>query len=261
MSKVQEWYDNCYDEWERLSRHRIEFDITKKYMDDYIKGTDLKIFDIGGGPGRYSIYLAEKGHNVSLLDISAKNIRTAMEKCSEQGVKLMEFIHADAKDLSGYSYDFDVILLMGPLYHIIDENERRNVLNQAVSHLKPGGMMFASFISKYAPIQDYLKGVHHIDNTYQLMKYLKDGANTPEEGFTTAYFWAPDEARKFMAAAGLKGLAFVGVEDILCSKENEVNVLDKENYQKWLEICYELGQDSNLFGTSEHFLYVGHKCI
>jgi hypothetical protein len=64
-----------------------------------------------------------------------------------------------------------------------------------------------------------------------------------------------------MAAAGLKELAFVGVENILCSKENEVNVLDKENYQKWLEICYELGQDSNLFGTSEHFLYVGHKCI
>jgi len=261
MDKVQDWYDNCYDEWERLSRHRIEFDITKKYMDEYIEGKGLNIFDIGGGPGRYSFYLADKGHHVSLLDISSKNIKTAKEKSAEAGVKLAAYIHADAKDLSLYGKDFDVILLMGPLYHIVSEDERMNALKQAIIHLKPGGIIFASFISKYAPIQDYLKGLHHIDDTEQIIRYLKDGANSPENGFTTAYFWSPCEARKFMAAAGLKELAFVGVENILCSKENEVNALEEEEYKKWLDICYKLGQDSNLFGSSEHFLYVGRKCI
>ncbi|WP_242837291.1 class I SAM-dependent methyltransferase [Alkaliphilus transvaalensis] len=80
MNEVENWYDNVYDEWARLDRHRLEFDITKRYMDEYIKGETLKIFDIGGGPGRYSFYLAEKGHKVSLLDLSRKNIEVAKSK-------------------------------------------------------------------------------------------------------------------------------------------------------------------------------------
>lgn len=58
MNEIENWYDEKYDEWDRLNRHKIEFDITKKYLDEYIMGKDLEIFDIGGGPGRHSIYLA-----------------------------------------------------------------------------------------------------------------------------------------------------------------------------------------------------------
>lgn len=52
MKKIEHWDDEKYDEWERLKRHKIEFDITKKYLEEYIIGDNLKIFDIGGGPGR-----------------------------------------------------------------------------------------------------------------------------------------------------------------------------------------------------------------
>ena len=64
MSEIEEWYDKKYDEWERLEQHKIEFDISKRYLDNYIIGDNLEVFDIGGGPGRYSIYLAEKGHKI-----------------------------------------------------------------------------------------------------------------------------------------------------------------------------------------------------
>ncbi|NLK44118.1 MAG: methyltransferase domain-containing protein [Tissierellia bacterium] len=88
MDKVEKFYDETYDEWDRLERHKIEFDITKRYMDEYIRGENLSIFDIGGGPGRYSIYLAEKGHKVSLLDLSKRNIQVAKEKSAERGITL-----------------------------------------------------------------------------------------------------------------------------------------------------------------------------
>ena len=84
MDRVEKFYDEKYHEWERLQRHRIEFDITKRYLDEYIVGENLDIFDIGGGPGRYSIYLAEKGHKVTLLDLSKKNIEVAKEKSAEK---------------------------------------------------------------------------------------------------------------------------------------------------------------------------------
>ncbi|HNY38280.1 MAG TPA: hypothetical protein PKI73_09840, partial [Petrotogaceae bacterium] len=136
---------------------------------------------------------------------------------------------------------------------------RMSVLKQAIIHLKPGGIIFASFISKYAPIQDYLKGLHHIDDTEQIIRYLKDGANSPENGFTTAYFWSPCEARKFMADAGLEELAFAGVENILCSKENEVNALEEEEYKKWLDYATSLANTAIFLAAVNIFFMWGAK--
>ena len=120
-------------------------------------------------------------------------------------------------------------------------------------------MIFVSFISNYAPIQDYLKGVYPIESVDELLGFLKDGVNTGESGFTTSYFTDYKEARDLMNSFGLTEIAFAGVENILGSKENEINMLEKSEYRKWLEIGYQLSRDENLMGTSEHFLYIGRK--
>lgn len=259
MNKVELWYDEKYDEWDRLNRHKIEFDITKRYMDEYIIGENLKIFDIGGGPGRYSIYLAEKGHRVSLLDLSKRNIEVAKEKSVEKGISLEAYIHGNALELNEYEGMYDVILLMGPLYHLVRESDRRTAIEGALKLLKPNGIIIASFISNYAPIQDYLKGLHPIESVDELLNYLKDGENQEDKGFTTAYFIDYKEAKNLMESFGLTEIVFAGVENILCSKELDVNMLEEDEYKKWLEICYQLSQDENLMGTSEHFLYIGRK--
>lgn len=259
MNKIENWYDEKYDEWERLERHKIEFDITKRYLDEYIIGENLEIFDIGGGPGRYSIYLAEKGHRVSLLDLSKRNIEVAKEKSAERSVELEYYIHGNALELEEYEQKYDVILLMGPLYHLINESDRKAAVDGALRLLKPNGIIVASFISNYAPIQDYLKGVYPIESVDKLLGYLEDGKNAGDKGFTTAYFTSHQEARKLMNSFGLIELVFASVENILGSKEQEINGLEESEYTKWLDICYKLGQDENLMGTSEHFLYIGRK--
>ena len=83
MNKIEEFYDNQYEEWDRFYKHPVEFEITKRYIDSYIPNNSLDIIDIGGGPGRYSFYLASKGHRVTLLDLSKHNIDTAKEKSKE----------------------------------------------------------------------------------------------------------------------------------------------------------------------------------
>ena len=259
MKKVVHWYDNEYDEWERLERHKIEFDITKRYLDKYIIGENLEIFDIGGGPGRYSIYLAEKGHRVSLLDLSKRNIEVAKEKSAERNITLEAYIHGNALEIDQYEQKYDIILLMGPLYHLIEETDRKAAIKGALRLLKPNGIIFASFISNYAPIQDYLKGVYHVESIDELLGFLKDGVNTGESGFTTSYFTDYKEARDLMNSFGLTEIVFAGVENILGSKENEINMLEESEYRKWLEIGYQLSEDENLMGTSEHFLYIGRK--
>ncbi len=259
MNEIEHWYDVKYDEWKRLDKHKIEFDITKRYLDEFLIGENLEIFDIGGGPGRYALYLAEKGHKVTLLDLSKRNIAVAKEKALEKGISLEAYIHGNALELHHYDKTFDVILLMGPLYHLVKETDRKTAVEGALRLLKPNGIIVASFISNYAPIQDYLSDGSPIESVENLLSYLKIGENKSLEGFTTAYFTDFREAKNFMKSFGLTELVLAGVENILCSKEKEINMMEESEFRKWLEIGYQLSRDENVIGTSQHFLYIGRK--
>lgn len=259
MKKVEEWYDDLYDEWQRLERHKIEFDITKKHLDRFVEGTDLAIFDIGGGPGRYAYYLAKKGHRVSLLDLSRKNIETAKSKAGVFGPELKAYICGNALELEEYDQEYDVILLMGPLYHLPEESDRKKVLEGALALLKPGGMIVATFISSYAPLHDALVNPASNERPQELLNYLGNGRHDAGKGFTIAYFSDPEEARSFMNGFGMTELLFAGVESILGFKESEIQELDKELYDKWIEVGYALSTDKNVIGSSQHLLYIGRK--
>ncbi len=262
-SEIERFYDEEYDEWNRLAYHVTEFEVTKRYLDRYITGSQ-KILDVGGGPGRYSIYLTEKGHEVTLLDLSGKNIRQAVEQAEKAGVHLDSCIHGDALRLSEYLYkkeQFDAVLLMGPLYHLIREEDRKRALSEALGMLKPGGLIIAAFISTYAAIHDYASQLYDFGDIDHLLHYLEDSRNHEEDavGFTTSYFSSEEEARGLMEQAGVKELAFAGVENILCGKEERLLALEPVQREKWLELAWRLSGDKKLLGMSEHFLYIGEK--
>lgn len=263
MNEVENWYDNEYDEWSRLDRHKVEFEITKRYMDRYITGKALKILDIGGGPGRYSFYLAGKGHQTTLLDLSQHHIDVAKEKSKDLGIDLVDYVKGNALDLSAFKEEsFDVVLLMGPLYHLTREEDRRKALKEALRLLKKDGIILASFISKYAPLNEsiiYQDLNGEEGNVTQLLCYLENGENQEDLGFTTAYFTGAEEAEKFMTGQGLLQLAFAGVENVIGYIEKDIVNLDKKQFDQYLEIAYALSQDKNLMGTGMHFLYVGQK--
>ncbi|MEG1459189.1 MAG: class I SAM-dependent methyltransferase [Acetivibrio sp.] len=263
MDAVELWYDKEYNEWERLERHKIEFEITKRYMDQYIQQKNQKIFDIGGGPGRYSFYLTERGHRVSLLDLSRHNIHVAREKSRELDIWLEEYIKGNALDLGSHAEEsYDVILLMGPLYHLTEAKDRQKAMEEALRLLKKGGIIIVSFISNYAPIQDaftWMEMNGEDRDVEELLQYLSKGENDIKKGFTTSYFSSAEEARNLMKENGLTELAFAGTENILGCKEMEIMKLPIEEQEKWLDLGFALSRDEKLFGTSQHYLYIGKK--
>ncbi|HEY5561662.1 MAG TPA: methyltransferase domain-containing protein [Clostridiaceae bacterium] len=257
--EIESFYDR-YDEWLRLERHKVEFEITKKYIDKYVPANS-RILDIGGGPGRYSIYLASKGNKVVLLDLTKKHIEIAKEKALIYKVSLEEFIHGSALELPKYNLGkFDVILLMGPLYHLTKLSDRENVVRDTMALLKPGGILIASFISAYAPFLDIIKSrPEDLNDANQLLKYLENGVNSEEEGFTSAYFIKPLEAKSFMSQFNLKELAFAGVEGLSSIVEQKINELPQNIFEQHIEAIYRLSKDPNTFASCEHYLYVGRK--
>jgi SAM-dependent methyltransferase len=231
---------------------------------DYLPAPPARLLDIGGGPGRYAIALAGRGYDVTLLDLSAAELEYARSKAEEAGVELEGYLRANALDLGGLAPEsYDAVLLMGPLYHLLSEEERRRSLLEARRVLKPGGPIFAAFITRYAPLRFAAK----VEPDLLLTGYppaeelLAHGMSRPPEGgyFTQAYFTHPSEIEPLLESCGFAKLDLVGCEGLVARVEEKVNELDGELWEAWVDLNYRVGKDPCLYGASEHLLYVGRR--
>ena len=154
---IKEYYDtNPQKEWNRLEGFRFEFEITKFYLKKYLKGKT--VLDIGGGPGRYSIYLSQLGYDVTLVDLSDGNVQFLKNKIKELKIYNIKAYQCDARDLSKLNLGkFDNILIMGPLYHLFKESDREKCVLEAKKLLNKDGILFASFISVTGGLNYYLE--------------------------------------------------------------------------------------------------------
>jgi len=265
MKEVEQYYDsNPQIEWDRLERHKLEFDMMKRYFNEYLPSAST-ILDAGGGPGRIAIHLTQKGHKVTLLDLSGENLKFAKEKAQEYQVVINEYIHSNILDLNKHVTEkYDSVLCLGPLYHLIHEKDRKNAIENCLAALKPGGVFFAAFISSFAPIQDFI--VNYPENIVgfkdKLFRYLDEGINIVSEenkGFTTAFFMNPMDIEPFMASFPLEKIMISGLEGLFSQSENIINKLPKTVYTDWLDICHKTSTNPVTWGGSQHLLYVGRK--
>jgi 2-polyprenyl-3-methyl-5-hydroxy-6-metoxy-1,4-benzoquinol methylase len=248
-------------EWERLLRHPVEYAITCRYLDRYIKSGD-KVLDIGGGPGRYSLYLAKKGCDVTLLDLSDANVAFASERAAEQGLTI-KTICGDACVADSLVNDrFDHILLMGPLYHLPEDADRIKSVNAAMRLLKTSGLLFCAFISSYAAVWDYLARVPGtILDPEQDIYFTRMSKNEDFSGlsFTQTHFIKPDGVNAFMQQFPIEKLHLVGCESILALRERELTQESSEILGKWIDFAAELCERDEFLCLSHHFLHIGRK--
>ncbi|MFN8440345.1 MAG: class I SAM-dependent methyltransferase [Caldilineaceae bacterium] len=268
MSNVQAFYDqNSEAEWARLDQHRTEFAVTMRALHEFLPAAPASILDIGGGPGRYAIALAQESYSVTLADLSKANLDLARERAGLAGIELVGYRQINALDLSSFANKcFDAVLLMGPLYHLLAEQERAQAVAEATRVLKPGGTLFASFITRFAFIRDSAQGYPEwlVENWAYANQILQTGAHDPDDGakgFTQAYFAYPAEVEPLMAAAGLQPLVLIGCEGIVAGHEARVNTLAGEAWERWVDLNYRLGKDPTLHGAADHLLYVGRKVV
>jgi ubiquinone/menaquinone biosynthesis C-methylase UbiE len=263
MGNIEAFYDAKVDyEWHRLERHKLEYRITSRNLQTFLR-PGSRVLDVGGGPGRYSIDLARQGHQVTLLDLSQKNVDFAKARAAEAGAPVAAFVHGNALDLTRYADNyFDAVLLMGPLYHLVDEKDRQQALAEAYRVLKPDGVLFAAFISRFAVVIDTLKDEPSPLNLDEMRGYLRTGINPGSddlEGFTAAYFMHPSAVKPLMEGAGFHTRRISAVEGPVAANEARINQLPDAEFDRWVDLVYELGTDPTMWGATEHLLYVGTK--
>lgn len=258
--RVERYYDaDPMREWERLERHRTEAALTMRALGRHLPPL-VRILDIGGGPGRYAIALAGQGHKVTLLDLSAANLDLARRKAAEQGVELAGIVHGNALDLGDLS-GFDAVLLLGPLYHLLEEAERRRCLAEARRVLKPGGLLFASVITRYAPLRDMAASdpARLEREAEKVRQFLSTGQCRAGEGsaFTDFFGFRPADLIPWMESQGLQTLEVLGLEGMVSLIEERVNQLGGPAWESWVALNEEAGRDPSLWGQCQHLLYVG----
>lgn len=261
---VKDYYDNnAAKEWERLQTHNFEFEITSRFMKRYIKPGD-KVLDIGGGPGRYSLFLANHGCNVTLFDLSDGNVAIAKEKAEELNVKIGTVV-GDARDVDNMVHEtFDHILLMGPMYHLLLEEDRIKAVNASLKLLKPGGLIFISFIAMFSGIIYFMKYCPEglLDDSEALkdcLDALLAKNSYSGDGFTKAHFSEQSHILPFMEQFPLEKLHFFGQEGILAPCELNIMNQPEEVKNAWIDLAVNLCERDELIGYSEHIMYVGRK--
>lgn len=259
---VKDFYDSSVQaEWERLQRHPFEYELTCRYLRRYIKPGD-KVLDVGGGPGRYALYLAEKGCDVTLFDLSAGNIELAKQLAIERGVSFRTFV-GDAREVDVIvGGEYDHILLMGPLYHLLEEADRVKTIEACLGLLRQGGTIFVSFISSYAGIIYAMKYEPQmlIEATMVTpVQLFVDDQPFAGDGFTKAFFIRHKDVLPFMAQFPLEKLHYFGQESILAPCEENIKAQPQAVIDKWLDVAEQVCEREDLLSYSEHLMYVGRK--
>ena len=261
---VKSFYnENVLYEWERLNRHPFEFEITTKMMDKYIKAGD-KVLDIGGGPGRYSLYYAKKGCDVILVDLSEENVEFAKKKANELNVSIKAF-SGNAMDIENIvSDEYDHVFIMGPMYHLLNQNDRITAINAALKRLKTGGNLYVSFIVIFAGLIYEMKNrpeyiLEFRDFEKLLLKCLENDESYAGEAFTKAFFINQKDILPFMEKFNLEKLHLFGQESIMAPCENNFLSQPKEVVDRWLDIALNLCEKEYLLSYSEHLMYIGRK--
>ncbi len=258
-------------EWDRLTSPAhdgpVEFAVVTHALETCLP-TGSRVLDIGGGPGRYTLWLAERGHRVVLADLSPVLVAAARERIRRSPVAGMveAIVETDARDLSRWNdASFDAVLSFGPFYHLPDEPDRDRACTEMARVLRPGGLVFVAMMPVYAFLRRTLMLE---DERFQLADpaflrpLLEKGiyGNAVPGRFTSCYGVRAEQVAPFFEAHGFTTQALLaangfasGLGEALAAME----AVDPAGYRRVLDLAIETAGDLSLLGTSAHLLYVG----
>jgi SAM-dependent methyltransferase len=177
-----------------------------------------RVFDVGGGPGTHAAHLAAKGHEVILVDPLPRHVELATKRAGDRSAASFEARLGTAADLPADDESVDAVLLMGPLYHLVDRAERLAALNEAKRVLRPGGRILAEAICRHAWVLDAtIKGLLDSPTIWSGFQInidtgLSQDPGSMADGSFWAYFHRPDQLRRELTDAGFDDIELVAVE-------------------------------------------------
>jgi ubiquinone/menaquinone biosynthesis C-methylase UbiE len=265
--EVLAYYD-AFPEESRLTlgAFRLEFERTREIVARVVPRPPARVIDVGAAAGAYSFWLAGLGYDVHLIDASPRLVEEARRRNTTAVTKLGSLAIADARRLPEESDSAAAVLVMGPLYHLTEPEERARVLREAFRVLSSGGVIVAAAISRYASALDGLAEKLTADPLFVKIRDrdLVDGQHRNDTGqiayFTTGYFHRPEDLQHELLDAGFHDVRVLGVEGPgWLFQDFDARWGDAALRKDLLDVARALEAEPSTVGVSAHLLGVGRK--
>ena len=259
-------YYECEDERDRLTAPagRLEWARTWVLLQRHLPDPKATIVDVGGGPGAYAIPLALAGHDIHLIDAMPLHVAQARQAAAAAGIALASTEVGDARELALPDASADAVLLLGPLYHLLEEAERVAALAEARRVLRPGGVLAAVAVSRFASLIEGLRYGWACDHPGIVESGLHTGTHRNPGAlphrFTTAHFARPEELAAEVGAAGLGPVTLHAVEGPGALVDEPDEWMDDPARRDWLlRQLDRIETEPSLLGASPHVMAIAHR--
>lgn len=255
-NSIIDFYNNYDEEGRLLRKSRMpEYLNTMKYIEKYLS-PDAKIIEIGAGTGRYSIALAETGYDVTAVELVPHNIEIMKKKVkSHHNIKIYE---GNACDMSEFkSETYDIVLLLGPMYHLFTDEDKHKAMSEAIRLAKKGGVIYASYCNNDTSIYKFFyknKILDYVDKG--LIKENYHTVSTKNEIFE---LYRKSDIDKLMNRYNVDRLHFVGVDMLSYISDDGLDLLSDREFEEYMKFLSILCEREDCVGLSIHMLDIFKK--
>ena len=264
LKNVSDYYNqHVFDEDKRLDQHVFEMPLTLHFIEKYLEPGST-IFDVACGTGRYADVLLKKGYHVAVNDISSKSIEITRNRIGNNK-NLLKNATGNALNTSLWKeYSWDAVLMLGPMYHLVEYQSRIDLLKKASAHIKKGGYLFTGFMTRTGAliygIKNNPEGIRSPNGARKLWETgTDDDFVEATEWFTHAYFSHPEEIKKKKKKSGLEPLHLAGAEGIFGERFEEFHTLPEYLKNQWMQFVIDHCEDPHMLGHSKHLLSVSRQ--
>ena len=247
-----------YNEDERLVSdrgHNLEYLTTMRYIQKFLK-PDAKILEIGAATGRYSIALAKMGYNVTAVDLTPRNVEVMKSKSKR--LKNFNCMVGDALDLSMFEdKTFDMVLNLGPMYHLFNTEDKHKALSEAIRVAKKGAVIYVSYCNNDTSMYKFFY-------THRVLKYLEEGlikedyhtASAPQQIFE---LYRKSDVDELMKSYNVTRLHYVGVDMLSYLFDDSFDNLSDQEFEEYMKFLSNLCEREDCVGLSIHMLDIFRK--
>jgi SAM-dependent methyltransferase len=268
-AEILGYYERGFEEGRLLggSQGRLEYLRTMELLSRFLPPAPSTVLDVGGGAGAYALPLARDDYSVHLIDPIPFHVERAKAgSLGQPEAPLAGTEVGDARSLSQMGASADAVLLLGPLYHLTAREDRLQALREARRVIRPGGVVLAAAISRFASTIDGLFNGFLADDEFEAIveRDLREGQHRNPSGrpgwFTTAYFHRPAEMKEEAGEAGLVVEGLFGIEGpAWVVRDLDAWLEDPARRAKLLDAVRRVEAKPELLGASAHLLLVGRR--